>query len=106
MNWLEKLKIRWQVNSIWQVLVILLVFACTGFSILYLKRFLNGLVGIDENTAGWIKLVFWLLVILPLYQVVLLFYGFVFGQFKFFWNFEKRMVKGIGSLFSRRTRDK
>jgi hypothetical protein len=39
--------------------------------------------------------------ILPVYNVFLLFYGFVFGQFRFFWNFEKRFF----SRFSRRKND-
>ena len=32
------------------------------------------------------------ILILPVYNILLLFYGFVFGQFHFFWKFEKRML--------------
>jgi len=31
------------------------------------------------------------ILILPIYNVFLLIYGFVFGQFKFFWEYEKKM---------------
>ena len=91
MSWIEKLKDRWGVHSVWQVILILLTFACTGFSVLYLKEPLFKLVGITSDTSPWIRIPFYLLTILPAYQVLLLGYGFLFGQFRFFWNFEKKM---------------
>lgn len=91
MAWMKKLQDRWGVNSIGQVVLILLTFACTGFSVLFLKEPLYRLAGITEETSAWIRVPFYLLTILPAYQVLLLFYGFIFGQFQFFWNFEKKM---------------
>jgi hypothetical protein len=102
---LEKLKQRWGVTSIGQVILILIVFACTGFSVLFIKQPLYDLAGITPQTSAWIKVPFYLLTVLPAYQVLLLAYGFIFGQFRFFWNFEKRMFGRIKGLFtSRRTR--
>lgn len=77
------------VNSIWQVLVILLVFALTGFSSMYIKRPVFALLGIDADTPFWIRALVWSVTILPAYQVLLLMYGFLLGQFAFFWKFEK-----------------
>lgn len=91
MTWIEKLKNRWGVSSVGQVLLILLTFACTGFSVLYLKEPLYRLAGITQQTSAWIRIPFYLLTVLPAYQILLLFYGFIFGQFRFFWNFEKKM---------------
>jgi hypothetical protein len=42
----------------------------------------------------------YLLLVLPLYQIILLMYGFIFGQFNFFWEKEKQIFRRIGSLFS------
>jgi hypothetical protein len=42
----------------------------------------------------WASITYFIL-ILPVYNVFLLFYGFVFGQFKFFWEFEKKFFKRI-----------
>jgi hypothetical protein len=39
--------------------------------------------------------------ILPLYNVILLGYGFVFGQFDFFWRFEKRFIRRLSSIFNK-----
>jgi hypothetical protein len=39
--------------------------------------------------------------IFPIYQLTLPIAGFIFGQFKFFWEFEKKILKriGLGFLF-------
>ena len=98
-SFFEKLKERWQLNSLFQVLIVLLVFACTGFTVLFLKKPILGLLGEEAKNSIVYSILYYLL-ILPLYQVVLLVYAFVFGQFKFFWAFEKRLFKRMGQLFS------
>lgn len=101
LSWSEMLKTRWQLKSGWQVVLVLLTFACTGFSVLFLKKPLYALVGITEATPLWLRAGFYTLAILPVYQVLLLAWGFVFGQFRFFWNFEKKMFNRMASLFRR-----
>jgi hypothetical protein len=96
---IEKLKQRWNVKNGWDVLIILLVFACTGFSILYIKRGFFALIGLTEASPAWLRWGANILIILPLYQVVLLVWGWIWGKFTFFWEFEKRMFSRIGSLF-------
>jgi hypothetical protein len=92
---LEKLKQRWEVQSGWQVWMILLVFALTGTSVMYLKKFLFGWIGIDDATPLYIRILLSVLVIFPLYQVLLLMYGWLLGQFSFFWKFEKKMLQRL-----------
>ena len=46
---IEKLKQRWNVKNGWDVFIILLVFACTGFSILYIKRAFFELIGLTNE---------------------------------------------------------
>lgn len=89
MSWLDSLKERWKVGSLFQVIIILVVFACTGFTVLFLKRPLFAYLFDTSEVPVWATVVYYIL-ILPVYNVFLLFYGFVFGQFRFFWNFEKR----------------
>jgi hypothetical protein len=89
-HWVQKLQTRWGVTSGRQLVVILVVFACTGTSVMFLKTPLLPLLGVTPASPWWVRLLASLFVILPLYQVVLLFFGFLFGQFKFFWEFEKR----------------
>jgi len=93
---MNKLKERWNIDNNLQLIKILMVFAITGFSSLQLaKPFLN-LIGIPETfEPHWLYRVLRLLLIFPIYQVLLVFVGFVFGEFKFFWEFEKKMLYRI-----------
>lgn len=100
-NWTQKLQERWELRSGWQVLLVLLTFACTGFSVLFLKGPLYALAGIDEQTPLWWRSLYYCLTVLPAYQVILLAWGFVFGQFRFFWKFEKRLFSRIFGFFRR-----
>lgn len=91
-RWMEKLKERWQLKSLWQVVIVLVVFACTGFTVLLIKKpILTFLAGEQGNTT--LATVLYYIFILPLYNLILLGYGFIFGQFDFFWAFEKRFVE-------------
>ena len=98
-SWIQKLKQRWNLGSATQVIIVLVVFACTGFTVLFIKKpllhFLAGEKG-DSLTAS----ILYYLLILPLYNALLLAYGFLFGQFTFFWEFEKRFFSRIFSKFS------
>ena len=89
-SWITKLQNRWRVGSAWQVIIILIVFACTGFTVMFIKPVITGWL-FHEGHPTWFSILYWIL-ILPIYNIFLLFYGFVFGQFKFFWAFEKRFV--------------
>ncbi|MFN7839598.1 MAG: DUF6787 family protein [Bacteroidota bacterium] len=101
MSWLDKLQTRWKVGSLFQVMLILTVFACTGFTVLFLKRPLFAYLFADGEIHLYASIVYYVL-ILPVYNVFLLMYGFVFGQFKFFWEFEKRFFSRIMSIFARK----
>ena len=94
MNLINKLKDRWKVKGALQVIVILTVFACTGFTVLFLKRPLFSLLFNDSPMPLWATVLYYVL-ILPIYNVFLLFYGLIFGQFRFFWDFEKRFFRRI-----------
>lgn len=95
MSLFNKLKSHWEIENNWQVLVILLVFTCTGLTAVYIRKFVFALAGIAESDPFWFKTVIWLVTVLPLYNVFLLLYGAIFGQFRFFWGFSKKMVSRL-----------
>lgn len=95
---LERMKQKWGLNSMLQVVLILIVFAMTGMTVVWIRPLIFKVLGI-ENANGWLKTVSYLLLVFPLYQALLLAYGFVFGQFNFFWEKEKKMVKALQRLF-------
>ena len=94
-NFLEKLKTKWKLESLFQVIIILIVFALTGFTILFIKKPIFDFLGISMERGGFWKTVLYLLLVLPLYQIILLIWGFVFGQFGFFWEKEKQFFRRI-----------
>jgi hypothetical protein len=93
---MEKLKKRWQITSNYQLVIIFIVFAITGSTASYIsKPFLN-IIGLHrESMNGFFYWTLRLVLIFPFYQVLLVLFGFVFGQFKFFWNFEKKMLRSM-----------
>lgn len=99
-QWITKLKTRWNLSSTWQVIIVLIVFACTGTTVLLIKRPLFAWWFPDGDKPLWASITYYIL-ILPIYNVFLLFYGFVFGQFRFFWEFEKRFFSRIMSKFKK-----
>lgn len=100
MSWIDQLQTRWKVKSGLQVVIILIVFACTGFTVLFIKKPLFEYWFPSGDKPAWASTLYWIL-ILPVYNMFLLFYGFLFGQFHFFWEFEKRFFNRIVSIFKK-----
>jgi hypothetical protein len=97
---MSSFKERWNIQSNWQSFVIIVVFAITGSSAAYLSKPILSLFGIVKGSvSNWLYYPLFVLLIFPVYQVLLVSYGFLFGQFTFFWAFEKKMLKSIGLGF-------
>ena len=98
-GYLKRLQDKWDLRSMRQVVLVLLVFACTGMTVLFIKQPIFSLLDIDMETGGFWKTLLYLLLVLPLYQIILLIYGFIFGQFGFFWEKEKEFLRRFAKLF-------
>lgn len=91
---------RWNIKSNWQLVVIFVVFAVTGSSAAYLSKPILSFFGIDKDSvSAWIYYPLYIVLIFPVYQILLVSYGFIFGQFSFFWAFEKKMLRSCGLGF-------
>ena len=91
---MKKLKQRWNITSNWQLLIIFIVFAITGSTAAYISKPITNALGITkESMSLWLYWPFRLLIIFPVYQVLLVIIGTIFGQFAFFWEFEKKMLE-------------
>ncbi|WP_420322458.1 DUF6787 family protein [Flagellimonas sp.] len=98
----KKLAHKWPVEQRWEMIAIFIVFAITGSVAGKLAGPFTDLLGIQKgNVSGWIFWTIRILLVFPIYQVLLICFGWLFGQFRFFWNFEKKMLKrmGLGFLF-------
>jgi hypothetical protein len=98
---MEKLKQRWGVESNFQLTVIFIVFAITGSASAMVSKPVCLWLGITKEDFGFLFTPIRLILIFPLYQVLLVSIGFLFGQFAFFWKFEKKLLRkiGLGFLF-------
>jgi hypothetical protein len=98
---MKKLKERWGIESNFQLTLIFIVFAITGSASAWLSKPFCIWLGISKADLGFWFTPIRLLLIFPIYQVLLVFIGFLFGQFQFFWAFEKKMLRsmGLGFLF-------
>lgn len=96
---MKKLKERWNIKSNLQLVIILIVFALTGSSAAKFAGPLTDVIGVTKE-MGWY--IYWpvrILIIFPIYQVLLVFMGWLFGEFEFFWAFEKKMLRRTGLGF-------
>ncbi|WP_019038681.1 DUF6787 family protein [Psychroflexus tropicus] len=104
---MKKLKERWDIQSNFQLVIIFIVFAITGSLSAYLAKPVLVFLELSREAfpehffGGFFYYTLRILLIFPIYQILLVLIGTVFGQHKFFWAFEKKMLKrlGLGFLF-------
>ncbi|MFY7811777.1 MAG: DUF6787 family protein [Flavobacterium sp.] len=89
---MNRLKEKWGVTSNLQLTIIFIVFAITGSLSAILSKPFTEMIGISKANFGFFYVPIRLLAIFPIYQVLLVLIGSIFGQFSFFWNFEKKML--------------
>ena len=96
----KKLEKKWNLAYKWEMIRVFIVFAITGTSSLYIGRPIIALIGINKENLN--PVLYWLLFIfvsLVFYQILLVFFGWLFGQFDFFWNIVKKILIRIGLGF-------
>lgn len=88
---------RWILQYRWEMIRVFIVFAITGTSSLFVGRPIIKLIGITKENLN--PILYWILFIiigLIFYQILLVAFGWLFGQFQFFWEFEKKMLRRFG----------
>jgi len=97
----KKLEKKWILDYKWEMIRVFIVFAVTGSSSTFVGKPIMKLIGITKENLN--PIIYWILFIiigLFFYQILLVTFGWIFGQFKFFWEFEKKMLRrfGLGKL--------
>ncbi|MCB0383461.1 MAG: hypothetical protein KDD05_09265 [Psychroserpens sp.] len=93
----KKLEKKWILNYRWEMIRVFIVFAITGSTSLVIGRPIFKLIGITkENLNPMLYWVLFIIIGLIFYQILLVTFGWLFGQFKFFWEFEKKMLRRFG----------
>ncbi|QOD61591.1 diacylglyceryl transferase [Polaribacter haliotis] len=103
---MDKLKERWGIKSNWSLLAIFIVFAINGSFAAWVAKPVTSFIGLNPETiSGFIYWPLRILLIFPIYQLTLPIVGWLFGQFNFFWEFEKKFLSRLGLGFLFKTED-
>ena len=94
---MKKLKEKWGITSNFQLMIILIVFSVTGSIAVWIAKPILDFIGLDKSAVSpWIFWTIRISIIFPIYQILIVIIGALFGQFQFFWNFEKKMLARLG----------
>lgn len=105
-NIFEKFKEKWKIKNNRHLAVILIVFSLTGFSTLFLEELIVGAIGLPSPHSWWLRVVIFIFLSLPLYNIILLFWAFVLGEFRFFVGFIKQFFGTLFSFLRKKAKDK
>jgi len=86
-----------KIESFFQFVLVMIVFAITGSLSLIVTVSLFEVLNL--NVDSFSPLVFWplrIIFIFFVYQVLLLIIAIPFGQFQYFWQFEKKILNRFG----------
>ena len=86
-----------KIESFFQFVLVMIVFAITGSLSLIVTVSLFEVLNL--NVDSYSPLVFWplrIILIFFVYQVLLLIIAIPFGQFRYFWQFEKKILSRFG----------
>ena len=81
-------------KSKYQLFIVFLVFGLSGSLSVLVSKPIITLLKIDQYIDSYIlELILRILIIFPIYQIILLFVGTIFGQFNYFWKFQKKFFQ-------------
>ena len=90
-NFWGRMKSRWGVSN-WGVAAIFVAFSLAGSTVLRVTGPIMNFV-LPDGAPRWLWWMARILIIVPVYQVLLLMYGTILGQFRFFWEKERKMAQ-------------
>ena len=96
MNILQKIIDRFHAKSFKHLIIIFLVFALSGSASLFISSSVLAATNLKELINFYpLYLFVRIILLIPIYQLVLIIIATLFGEFRYFWNFEKKFFKRI-----------
>lgn len=96
----DRLKTRWGVTN-WGVIAILIAFSLAGSAVLRIGRPIVDAI-LPEDTPTWLWWTVKILVIVPIYEVLLMTFGTLLGQRRFFQDKQRRALRFLAKPFRKR----
>ena len=82
---MEKLKKIFKVSSAYQLIVVFIVFGITGSLSLFISDYILTILELKNMIIS-------IFMVLITYQILLIIIGTIFGEFKYFWEMEKKIL--------------
>ena len=96
MNVLKKIIDKFNARSFKHLIIIFLVFALSGSASLLMSSSILKLINLKELINFYpLYLLLRIVLLIPIYQLVLIIIATLFGEFRYFWNFEKKFFKRL-----------
>jgi formyltetrahydrofolate-dependent phosphoribosylglycinamide formyltransferase len=93
----KRLQEKWGVSTR-QFWILFIVFGLTGTTTAVFTRYITGFLGMDATTFWLWRVLLRVGMLVFGYQVILLAYGALLGQWAFFWKYEKKLLRKLGVL--------
>ncbi|MFM9020883.1 MAG: phosphoribosylglycinamide formyltransferase [Sediminibacterium sp.] len=93
----KRLQQKWGLSTktFW---IVFLAFGLTGTTTAFLTRYVTRWLGMDANSEWYFRLGVRLFMLLIGYQVILLSFGALLGQWAFFWKYEVKLLRKLRIL--------
>ena len=98
-NMIDLIKTKWNIQSDRDFWLIMLTYSLAGMAILPIKKIIFHLVGITDHTPFWVVVLVYIPLIPPAYQLGLIFFGTLLGQFNFVWGQAKKRAMFLSKPF-------
>jgi hypothetical protein len=93
---LKKLITKFNAKSLKHLTIIFLIFALSGSGSLFISSPIFQVLNLKELINFYpLYLLVRIILFIPLYQFLLIIIATIFGEFNYFWNFEKKFFKRL-----------
>ena len=93
---IDKLVKKFKANSKQHLLVIFIIFALSGSSSLLISSPILIALSLKQIITSYpIYILVKLIIIIPIYQLLLILIASLFGEFDYFWKFEKKFLQRL-----------
>ena len=87
---------KFNAKSKFHLFIIFLVFGLSGSFSLWISSPIMSALDLNNILNNHPLYIFIrVIIIIPIYQLILIFFALIFGEFEYFWSFEKKILKRI-----------
>ena len=93
---IDKLVKKFEANSIQHLIIIFIIFALSGSGSIFISSPILTILKLERLISFYpLYLIVRIILIVPIYQLLLILVASLFGQFNYFWKFEKKFLKRL-----------